>query len=992
MAGRGSYRITPTGITPRNNMAAYGGGDYYAGYPPSQQQPSAPIGFELHSHSNQPPSSAYPPRDDLYRPPQQHYPPSQYPPPSGQQPSGQDYSHGGPSRPVSSPNLPPVGFEGEILSSGESRIRPSSQDTSDGASRPTYRVKEQTRHTETLFFKTDPAKRIDYVLAYEINTAKPYEWQQKREEKRKAFEKSLIDFGLKLEKVGEEESSNGRTAFVKVHAPWKVLAKIAEEMMMKMPISLNDMDTSDWTERCFDCIGIRNPFELRNEDLPEERNYFTGAFRQDKMSKFLIEDRDTFFSQAQRGRIVYTLLQRAKYGSNKTTQVGIERLIANGTYAAAYPLHEGNYKMEQSMLTHKPENERQLLYEVWASPKRWYQMQPLDQISNYFGEKIGLYFAWLGFYTGMLVPAALVGLVVLIYGGANLASYTPAIDICNETKKLDYPMCPRCDQKCPYWALYDTCVYSKVTYVFDNEFTPIFAIFMSIWATMFLEFWKRRQAEISYEWDLMNFEDEEERPRVEYETKAKEKRINPITKNEEPYLHFRTKLPRFTCSWTFICFMLMLVVAAVLGVVFYRVSVYASLITSEGYEGNMGAISMATSATAAIINLVIIIFLNKLYERLAFIFTNWEMPRTQTQYEDNFTFKMYLFQFVNYYSSLFYIAFGKLNPGPPGNYNRVLGSKENEDGFRQEECNPAGCLFELLLQLAIIMVGKQILNNLLEIVLPKLKNWWKSRKNLEPPDLSGYTRWELDYDLYDYPKYGLFYEYLEMVIQFGFITIFVTAFPLGPLFALINNLIEIRLDAYKFVCVFRRPMAARAQDIGIWYAILNGVTKLSVVVNAFVIAFVSEFVPRLYYRYGGDGHDDLTGFLDSSLSCFAISNFTDKERPDSDLSKGNFNPDSCGLGVPTCRFRGYYEPPFLLIGGVNVTNPNGFTTSKAHWHIVAAKLFFVIAFLHIVFAVTSLLAWLIPDVPKTVSNQVKRENFLAREALRTQELPTVDND
>jgi hypothetical protein len=26
---------------------------------------------------------------------------------------------------------------------------------------------------------------------------------------------------------------------------------------------------------------------------------------------------------------------------------------------------------------------------------------------------------------------------------------------------------------------------------------------------MFLEFWKRRQAEISYEWDLMNFEDEE---------------------------------------------------------------------------------------------------------------------------------------------------------------------------------------------------------------------------------------------------------------------------------------------------------------------------------------------------------------------------------------------------------------------------------------------------------------------------------------------------
>ena len=35
---------------------------------------------------------------------------------------------------------------------------------------------------------------------------------------------------------------------------------------------------------------------------------------------------------------------------------------------------------------------------------------------KYFGEKIGLYFAWLGWYTGMLFPAALVGLLVFLYG------------------------------------------------------------------------------------------------------------------------------------------------------------------------------------------------------------------------------------------------------------------------------------------------------------------------------------------------------------------------------------------------------------------------------------------------------------------------------------------------------------------------------------------------------------------------------------------------
>lgn len=36
-----------------------------------------------------------------------------------------------------------------------------------------------------------------------------------------------------------------------------------------------------------------------------------------------------------------------------------------------------------------------------------------------------------------------------------------------------------------------------------------------------------------------------------------------------------------------------------------------------------------------------------------------ELQRTNTEYEDSFTYKMYLFQFVNFYSSLFYIAFFK---------------------------------------------------------------------------------------------------------------------------------------------------------------------------------------------------------------------------------------------------------------------------------------------------------------------------------------------
>ena len=82
------------------------------------------------------------------------------------------------------------------------------------------------------------------------------------------------------------------------------------------------------------------------------------------------------------------------------------------------------------------------------------------------------------------------------------------------------------------------------------------------------------------------------------------------------------------------------------------------------------------------------------------------------------------------------------------------------------------------------------------------------------------------------------------MLQFGFVTMFVAAFPLAPLFALLNCAIELRVDAVNFVCQFRRPIADRAQDIGAWYRIMEGIANLSVLVNAFVLAFTSEFIPR----------------------------------------------------------------------------------------------------------------------------------------------------
>ena len=66
-----------------------------------------------------------------------------------------------------------------------------------------------------------------------------------------------------------------------------------------------------------------------------------------------------------------------------------------------------------------------------------------------------------------------------------------------------------------------------------------------------------------------------------------------------------------------------------------------------------------------------------------------------------------------------------------------------------------------------------------------------------------------------------------IVLQYGFVTMFVAAFPLAPLVALVTNLVEIRIDAINMVKTFRRPVAYKSKGIGVWYDILVTLTTVN---------------------------------------------------------------------------------------------------------------------------------------------------------------------
>eukprot|EP00072_Mus_musculus_P060137 XP_011240277.1 PREDICTED: anoctamin-1 isoform X5 [Mus musculus] len=804
--------------------------------------------------------------------------------------------------------------------------------------------------------------------------------------RREEYEGNLLEAGLELE--NDEDTKIHGVGFVKIHAPWHVLCREAEFLKLKMPTKkvYHISETRGLLKTINSVLQkITDPIQPKvAEHRPQTTKRLSYPFSREKQHLFDLTDRDSFFDSKTRSTIVYEILKRttctkAKYSMGqgegrrkdsallskrrKCGKYGITSLLANGVYSAAYPLHDGDYEGDNVEF-----NDRKLLYEEWASYGVFYKYQPIDLVRKYFGEKVGLYFAWLGAYTQMLIPASIVGVIVFLYGCATVDENIPSMEMCDQ--RYNITMCPLCDKTCSYWKMSSACATARASHLFDNPATVFFSVFMALWAATFMEHWKRKQMRLNYRWDLTGFEEEEDHPRAEYEARVLEKSLRKESRNKETdkvKLTWRDRFPAYFTNLVSIIFMIAVTFAIVLGVIIYRISTAAALAmnSSPSVRSN---IRVTVTATAVIINLVVIILLDEVYGCIARWLTKIEVPKTEKSFEERLTFKAFLLKFVNSYTPIFYVAFFKGRfVGRPGDYVYIFRS------FRMEECAPGGCLMELCIQLSIIMLGKQLIqNNLFEIGIPKMKKFIRYLKlrRQSPSDREEYVkrkqRYEVDFNLE--PFAGLTPEYMEMIIQFGFVTLFVASFPLAPLFALLNNIIEIRLDAKKFVTELRRPVAIRAKDIGIWYNILRGVGKLAVIINAFVISFTSDFIPRLVYLYMYSQNGTMHGFVNHTLSSFNVSDFQNGTAPN--------DPLDLGYEVQICRYKDYREPPW---------SEHKYDISKDFWAVLAARLAFVIVFQNLVMFMSDFVDWVIPDIPKDISQQIHKEKVLMVELFMREE-------
>lgn len=373
--------------------------------------------------------------------------------------------------------------------------------------------------------------------------------------------------------------------------------------------------------------------------------------------------------------------------------------------------------------------------------------------------------------------------------------------------------------------------------------------------------------------------------------------------------------------------------------------------------------STCTTLSASIISLIGIVLLEKIYFRVAYWLTEREYPRTHSDFESSFAFKMFIFQFINYYSALIYLAFFKgfdlwTNPSRLWKYN--------------DYCSPVGCTFSVLTQLLTILAGKQIMFTFVEIAVPTVKNWILTRRK---DFAKARTRHERDFYLRDIGTLRLVYEYLEMIVQYGFVVMFGAVFPLAPLFALINNIAEIRVDAFKLLSA-RRIIPHRASDIGNWAKVLEVITRLGILTNACLVAFTTDIIDRYYYMYyenvpkpddGSDASDvanyNLKGYMEFTMSKFDTSDWPDSMR---NLTFTNVsNPNSF---VETCYYRGHYEK-----------SENGsYRMTHDGLILLLLKVGFVLLFQNLVLFLHGMIKYSIENEPEDIQLQVLRNRYVAR--------------
>ncbi|EZG43226.1 calcium-activated chloride channel protein [Gregarina niphandrodes] len=441
----------------------------------------------------------------------------------------------------------------------------------------------------------------------------------------------------------------------------------------------------------------------------------------------------------------------------------------------------------------------------WASFRKAFQFQqPLNDIRNYYGEEIALYYAWMGYYCTMSIIPAIVGLIVGILG----VTYNSNMSFNNSLV---------------------------------NKSRLVYCVFIGIWNVLFFAFWQRREKLLSLRWGVDSILDStvEENPNF----KPSEFRVDPS--NPSHFVRWFNPHRRYFR----ILLTSVVMVVSILGLTLFvnedMLDAIAKITEKSGSENYWGVedwvrylvpsrhvaehAAIVVMATTLLLKAYNIVFKSMIVKNLG----HFENHQHLHELTSSINLKLFVLRIVGYFSVLFYLAFFKEYYNP---------CEETSDG----RCLPR--LSKQLLNFYYVDLAMIVM----EIGQPSIKFYLNKFLN-KPVDM---PRYQMESYLDEYSgTSGISGEYLEKIVQYSYTGLFSMACPFLPLLGLLINLIELRSDALKLTAVYRRPFPRNATTgLGLWDEIQRSMTFLGILSNVMLCMFATV-------GHGNPMSEKLTGSL-----------------------------------------------------------------------------------------------------------------------------------
>ncbi|KAM9816357.1 anoctamin-10 isoform 1-T1 [Syngnathus typhle] len=407
--------------------------------------------------------------------------------------------------------------------------------------------------------------------------------------------------------------------------------------------------------------------------------------------------------------------------------------------------------------------------------KSWYSgnqlSQPLDSVNAYFGSTVGFYFSFLDFYTWSLLPPAILGLFITYFSSEVQKEAVEAV------------------------AGSQAEIHEEDAGLGVSGHM-IQAVFSMLWSTVFMELWKRRSASNSYRWGTLDLAERFAEPRPGFHGDLG---MNSVTGRMEPlFPEWQRDLRMALVSVPVVGLFLGMVLLGML--CFYWAENQVMWIHEEWDS----VVSQTLLYAPSVLHIVYTNVLATGYKTVAQSLTEFENHREESAFQNHLTAKVLVFTFFNYFAVLFHIAF----------------VKQDVPLLRK--------------RLASLLIVTQLVNQVTEVVIPFLVDRFVSAPHRsESEDDPEEDKFRNQITLPVFP--GLFAEYIELLVQFGYLSLFSCVYPLTAVLLLINNVTEIRSDAYKICKLFRKPFSAPVANMGVWQIAFEILSFVAVVSNCWLL-------------------------------------------------------------------------------------------------------------------------------------------------------------